>query len=65
MSRTQTAGRVGRPWREVSARVYREEWSLITGGAAAACMVIFAAIEIRNWLKRRRNTQVDERSNPQ
>jgi 5-methylcytosine-specific restriction endonuclease McrA len=25
VSRTQTAGRVGRPWREVSARVYREE----------------------------------------
>lgn len=25
MSRTQTAGRVGRPWREASARVYREE----------------------------------------
>lgn len=25
MSRTQTAGRVGRPWREVAARVYREE----------------------------------------
>lgn len=25
MSRNQTAGRVGRAWREVSARVYREE----------------------------------------
>jgi len=25
MSRTNAAGRVGRPWREVSARVYREE----------------------------------------